>query len=521
MPRGNGDRSQTVKATLGLRELVFDGVFAPGERVPEVDLAARLGVSRTPMRLALSTLAHEGLLEPLAGGGFVVRSFTQRRRVGRDRVARRARGHGGAARCRAARVARRARAARRGLAASSTTSCTTRRAEAFLRYVELNDSLPRRARRAREEPDADARRRQRRRPAVRGAGRAALVACLAAAIARDRRRGAAPASRADRRAARPPGLARRVDRPRARAPGADEPRARARGPRSTRTAARRAARAARDLNGPRGQRMSQRSLEDAIQAAGSPVDAGTQLADRPVRLPEGAGRVHELAGRAGRLARDVRAVRPVAPHDRPLRRGPGRDPAALRPGRQLVHELRRRQGQAVRRLQPRRLRDRRRDPLLPRREPRLARRAGPRRTTGCSTTARPATTTSASSATSARSSTRRASASCTASRCRARPRIEVLTKANGGPLPEIKFFNMGELTIGGHTVRALHHGMSGVARPRAVRPVGRGRGRARRARRGGRATTASVRSARASTRPTRSSPAGSPARCRPSSPATR
>ena len=40
--------------------------------------------------------------------------------------------------------------------------------------------------------------------------------------------------------------------------------------------------------------------------------------------------------------------------------------------------------------------------------------------------------------------------------------LEVLTAANGGTLPEIKFFNMGELTIGGHTVRALHHGMSGA-----------------------------------------------------------
>ncbi|HEV7132635.1 MAG TPA: hypothetical protein VGN27_02760 [Gaiellaceae bacterium] len=39
---------------------------------------------------------------------------------------------------------------------------------------------------------------------------------------------------------------------------------------------------------------------------------------------------------------------------------------------------------------------------------------------------------------------------------------EVLKKVNGGALPEIKFFNMGELTIGGHKVRALHHGMSGV-----------------------------------------------------------
>ena len=40
--------------------------------------------------------------------------------------------------------------------------------------------------------------------------------------------------------------------------------------------------------------------------------------------------------------------------------------------------------------------------------------------------------------------------------------LEVLEKANGGPLPEIKFFNMGDLTIGGRKVRALHHGMSGA-----------------------------------------------------------
>jgi vanillate/3-O-methylgallate O-demethylase len=40
--------------------------------------------------------------------------------------------------------------------------------------------------------------------------------------------------------------------------------------------------------------------------------------------------------------------------------------------------------------------------------------------------------------------------------------LDVLTKANGGALPEIRFFNMGELTLAGHKVRALHHGMSGV-----------------------------------------------------------
>jgi GntR family transcriptional regulator, vanillate catabolism transcriptional regulator len=77
VPRGDGAQTQTVKATLGLRELVLDGEFAPGERVPEIELAKRLGVSRTPLRLALSTLAHEGLLEARRGGGFAVRSFTR------------------------------------------------------------------------------------------------------------------------------------------------------------------------------------------------------------------------------------------------------------------------------------------------------------------------------------------------------------------------------------------------------------------------------------------------------------
>lgn len=76
MPRGASERSQTTKATLGLRELILAGELAPDQRVPEVGLAERLGVSRTPLRLALSTLAHEGLLRPLPGGGFVVCSFT-------------------------------------------------------------------------------------------------------------------------------------------------------------------------------------------------------------------------------------------------------------------------------------------------------------------------------------------------------------------------------------------------------------------------------------------------------------
>jgi GntR family transcriptional regulator of vanillate catabolism len=77
MARGNNAGSQTTKATLGLRELVVSGAIGPGERLAEVELAERLGVSRTPLRIALMTLAHEGLLEALSGGGFIVRAFSR------------------------------------------------------------------------------------------------------------------------------------------------------------------------------------------------------------------------------------------------------------------------------------------------------------------------------------------------------------------------------------------------------------------------------------------------------------
>ena len=77
MPRGNHANSQTTKATLGLRELLLNGAFEPRERVPELRLVEELGVSRTPLRIALMTLEHEGLLETLPGGGFVVREFTR------------------------------------------------------------------------------------------------------------------------------------------------------------------------------------------------------------------------------------------------------------------------------------------------------------------------------------------------------------------------------------------------------------------------------------------------------------
>jgi GntR family transcriptional regulator of vanillate catabolism len=72
---GEGD-SQIERTVLRLRELILTGEFGPGKRISEHPLTVRLGVSRTPIRLALERLAHEGLLEPYPTGGFIVRKFT-------------------------------------------------------------------------------------------------------------------------------------------------------------------------------------------------------------------------------------------------------------------------------------------------------------------------------------------------------------------------------------------------------------------------------------------------------------
>ena len=50
--------SQTIKALMGLRELILSGEIAPGERLVEVNLVERLDVSRTPIRAALIRLAE-------------------------------------------------------------------------------------------------------------------------------------------------------------------------------------------------------------------------------------------------------------------------------------------------------------------------------------------------------------------------------------------------------------------------------------------------------------------------------
>ena len=68
--------SQTARAFVRIREMVLRGEVARGDRLSELPLVARVGVSRTPIRLALERLAHMGLLQTTATGGFTVREFT-------------------------------------------------------------------------------------------------------------------------------------------------------------------------------------------------------------------------------------------------------------------------------------------------------------------------------------------------------------------------------------------------------------------------------------------------------------
>lgn len=56
--------------------MILQGQLRPGERMPETELAARLGVSRTPIRQALPALAQEGLLVSAGKRGYAVRAFT-------------------------------------------------------------------------------------------------------------------------------------------------------------------------------------------------------------------------------------------------------------------------------------------------------------------------------------------------------------------------------------------------------------------------------------------------------------
>ncbi|MBI3972861.1 MAG: GntR family transcriptional regulator [Chloroflexi bacterium] len=61
-----------------LVRLIVDAALEPGTQIDEQDLAARLGVSRTPLRAALARLVQEGLVVTVPYRGTFIRQFTAR-----------------------------------------------------------------------------------------------------------------------------------------------------------------------------------------------------------------------------------------------------------------------------------------------------------------------------------------------------------------------------------------------------------------------------------------------------------
>jgi DNA-binding GntR family transcriptional regulator len=61
-----------------LRDMIIEGRLEPGQRINEGAVGAQLGVSRTPLREAIKSLASEGLVEMQPAKGAVVRRFSLR-----------------------------------------------------------------------------------------------------------------------------------------------------------------------------------------------------------------------------------------------------------------------------------------------------------------------------------------------------------------------------------------------------------------------------------------------------------
>src|ERR1700681_2922801 len=78
LPDAGREESSLHDETLTrLRDYIVEGSIPDGGRVPERELCAMFGISRTPLREALKVLASEGLVDLLPNRGARVRQLSE------------------------------------------------------------------------------------------------------------------------------------------------------------------------------------------------------------------------------------------------------------------------------------------------------------------------------------------------------------------------------------------------------------------------------------------------------------
>jgi DNA-binding GntR family transcriptional regulator len=68
----DGATQLTLEAADQIRDLIIRRILLPGEKIRQVELAKRVGVSRSPLREALRTLESEGIVSYEVNRGYVV-----------------------------------------------------------------------------------------------------------------------------------------------------------------------------------------------------------------------------------------------------------------------------------------------------------------------------------------------------------------------------------------------------------------------------------------------------------------
>lgn len=76
--RGGGAVRLADKAAENIRKMIIENMFDPGEPLSELRLAEMLGMSRTPVREAITLLEQEGLLRIVVGKGAFVTELNRR-----------------------------------------------------------------------------------------------------------------------------------------------------------------------------------------------------------------------------------------------------------------------------------------------------------------------------------------------------------------------------------------------------------------------------------------------------------